>query len=66
MFAMRLAREVAHTVDVDGMLAGMTPQQFDEWVAVFSIWHSSDSDDTEPAKGDLLSSLGAMRKLTGV
>ena len=63
---MRLAREVAHTVDVDGMLAGMTPQQFDEWVAAFSIWHSSDPDDTESAKGDLLNSLDAMRKLTGV
>lgn len=31
MIAMRLAEHVAHTVDVDGMLAGMTPEQFDEW-----------------------------------
>ena len=29
---MKLARTVAQTVDVDGMLARMTPQQFDEWM----------------------------------
>jgi len=31
MIALRLAEHVAHTVDVDGMLDGMTPEQFDEW-----------------------------------
>lgn len=31
MIALRLAEHVAHTVDVDGMLESMTPEQFDEW-----------------------------------
>lgn len=31
MTALRLAEHVAHTVDVDRMLDGMTPKQFDEW-----------------------------------
>jgi hypothetical protein len=30
---MRLAEHVAHTVDVDGMLDSMSPEQFDEWCA---------------------------------
>jgi hypothetical protein len=30
---MRLAEHVAHTTDVDGMLAAMTPEQFNEWCA---------------------------------
>jgi len=30
---MRLAEHVAHTVDVDGMLSQMTPEQFAEWIA---------------------------------
>jgi len=33
MTAMRLAEHVAHTVDVDGMLESMSPEQFDEWCA---------------------------------
>ena len=33
MTAMRLAEHVAGTVDVDGMLESMTPEQFDEWCA---------------------------------
>ena len=33
MTAMRLAENVAHTIDVDAMLNEMTPQQFDEWHA---------------------------------
>ena len=31
MTALRLAEHVAHTVDVDGMLDGMTHEQFNEW-----------------------------------
>jgi len=31
MIAFDLAEHVAHTVDVDGMLDRMTPEQFDEW-----------------------------------
>ena len=34
---MRLAEHVAHTVDVDTMLMGMTPRQFDEWCAKDAI-----------------------------
>ena len=30
-FALHLARTVERTVDVDGMLERMTPEQFDEW-----------------------------------
>jgi hypothetical protein len=35
--ALRLARHVEHTIDVDGMLDRMTHQQFAEWVAYDSI-----------------------------
>jgi len=34
---MKLARTVAHTTDVDGMLDSMTPQQFSEWLAMYTI-----------------------------
>lgn len=34
---MFLARTVAHTVDVDGMLARITPEQFNEWLALYNI-----------------------------
>lgn len=29
---MKLAEEVAHTLDVDGMLDSIEPWQFDEWI----------------------------------
>lgn len=44
------------------MLASMTPQQFDEWVAAYRIWNPTDD---EP-KGDIKTALDTMRKLTGV
>lgn len=34
---MLLARTVAHTTDVDAMLATMTPREFAEWVAMYHI-----------------------------
>ena len=61
---MLLAKEVAHTTDVDGMLAGMTPQQFDEWVIIWKIWHPPGDEEANP--GDPVKALDAMRKLTGV
>ena len=44
---MHLARTVAHTVDVDAMLEGMEPWQFEEWVALYVMkpW----GDDWEQA-----------------
>ena len=35
---MYLAAHVAHTTDVDAMLATMTPHEFDEWMSVLRIW----------------------------
>ena len=35
---MYLAAHVAHTTDVDAMLAGMTPGEFDEWMIVLRVW----------------------------
>lgn len=34
---MKLAEEVAHTLDVDGMLDSIEPWQFDEWIAWYVI-----------------------------
>ena len=61
---MLLAKEVAHTTDVDGMLAQMTPQQWNEWVVIYKIWNPT--DEGEPAKGNIGSALDTMRKMTGV
>jgi hypothetical protein len=62
-----LARTVAHTVDVDGMLGGMTPQQFDEWMAMFTIrpWGIEPTVEVEEPQS-LDDSLNAMRRLAGV
>ena len=52
---MRLAEHVAHTTDVDGMLASMTSQQFDEWCAkdlIEPIGHAGTHD--------ILAMIGAM------
>lgn len=57
---MWLAKEVAHTVDVDGMLDSMTPEQFQEWAVMVRIWNPEDKKDKQP------SSLDAMRQLAGV
>ena len=59
---MMLARYVAKTTDVDGMLHSMTPEQFNEWVAMFSIWNAGETED----KPSLEDSLKAMRGLAGV
>jgi hypothetical protein len=63
-----LARTVAHTVDVDGMLDGMTPQQFDEWMAMFTIrpWGIEPAIEAEEKPDNLDDSLNAMRRLAGV
>ncbi len=62
---MILARTVAHTVDVDGMLHAMTPQQFDEWQTMYVIrpWGIELADEPQEKK---TSSLDAMRSLAGV
>jgi hypothetical protein len=57
-----LAKEVAHTVDVDGMLDSMTPRQFKEWAAMVKIWQA-DSETEEEKKP---SALATMRQLAGV
>jgi hypothetical protein len=43
LFALRLAANVAHTTDVDGMLESMTPQQLAEWRAYDQIEPISDA-----------------------
>ncbi len=58
---MWLARYVEHTVDVDGMLNGMEPRQFQEWAAMVKIWNPTEkSEDKKP------SALATMRAMTGV
>ncbi len=57
---MWLAKEVAHTVDVDGMLNGMTPEEFQEWAAMVKIWHPEEEGDKKPT------ALASMRGLAGV
>jgi len=61
---MLLARTVAKTVDVDGMLAGMTPQQFDEWMVAFSIWN--EPDDGQANHGNLSDALATAKQMAGV
>jgi hypothetical protein len=58
---MKLAREVAHTTDVDGMLDRMAPEQFSEWLAMYSIWESPPEEPENKPGG-----LAAMRQLIGV
>lgn len=62
---MMLARDVAHTVDVDGMLASLTPQQFDEWIVMFNIWQEQRGDG-EQQRPSLQQSLATFRGLAGV
>lgn len=56
---MRLAREVEHTLDVDGMLDRIGPEQFNEWLAMYRIWEP-ETEDQKP------SGLAAMRSMIGV
>ncbi len=57
---MWLAKEVAHTVDVDGMLEQMEPRQFKEWAAMFRILNPPPESENKE------SSLDTMRRLAGV
>ena len=63
-----LARTVAHTVDVDAMLASMTPAEFDEWLAMYAIrpWGIEPPTEPEKPESDLKTSLNAMRGMTGM
>jgi hypothetical protein len=63
---MKLARTVEHTVDVNGMLDRMTPEQFNEWLAEYKIepWGIEPVlQEDEPAKP---SGLAAVRQRIGV
>jgi hypothetical protein len=44
---LRLAREVAHTLDVDAMLDSIEPWQFDEWMAEYVIEYGEDKPSLE-------------------
>lgn len=58
---MYLAAHVAHTTDVDAMLATMTPADFDEWMAVLRVWGVlGTSDESKP------DSLSVFRNMTGL
>lgn len=59
---MTLAKEVAHTVDVDAMLDSIEPQQFDEWVAYYKIVGLLDTGE----ENSLEQSLKTFRGLAGV
>lgn len=63
---MLLARTVAHTTDVDGMLHGMTPDQFNEWLAMYRVrpWGIEIQPDEENASQS--SSLATFRGMAGV
>ena len=58
---MFLARTVAKTTDVDGMLDRMTPQQCDEWAAMYRIrpWAMEPEPEQKP-EGDSLSTFQRM------
>lgn len=58
--AFYLARHVAHTTDVDGMLAAMTPQQFNEWLAVLMCWGILGSEEASDEH-----SLATFKQLAG-
>lgn len=62
---MILARTVAHTVNVDGMLEQMEPRQFDEWMAAYITrpWGIEPAVESDERPVD---SLTAMRRMTGV
>jgi hypothetical protein len=61
---MWLARTVAKTVDVDGMLANMTPQQFDEWMVAFALW--DEPVGSESPRGNLGEALATAKQMAGV
>jgi hypothetical protein len=59
-----LAKEVEHTVDVDGMLDRMTPKQFAEWCIMHKIWDEQSKAEDKPEP--LENSLEVMRRMAGV
>ena len=61
---MLLARTVAHTTDVDAMLATMTPREFAEWVIMYNIrpWGIELPIDGEEQQ---TASLDAFRSMAG-
>jgi len=61
---MLLARTVAHTLDVDGMLATMAPRQFDEWLAMWRLQHWGIEPQLGEA-GEQKSSLDTFKGLAG-
>ncbi len=65
---MFLARTVEHTVDVDGMLARMTPEQFKKWVAMYSIrpWGVEMQVEDDKPQSSLADSLNVFRQQAGI
>lgn len=61
-----LAREVEHTVDVDGMLDRMTPEQFEKWRIMYKIWDEQAKAAGEPQPSDDPLNMKAMQRLAGV
>lgn len=55
---------VAGTVHVDEMLSTLTPKQFKEWVAFYSIELGAVADDKPESSLD--SSMNAARRMAGV
>lgn len=63
---MMLARTVEHTVDVDGMLERMTPEQFDEWMVLYTIEPWGIEPAIESEEQPKASSLTTVRAMIGV
>ena len=64
---MFLARTVAHSTDVDGVLDSMTPEQFNEWLAAYSIQPWAIEPAIEEEKPNSISdSLTTGRRMAGV
>lgn len=61
-----LAKEVEHTVDVDGMLDRMDPKLFAEWCIMHKIWDEQANAAGEPQQSDDPLNMNAMRRLAGV
>lgn len=63
---MKLARTVAHTTDVDGMLDRMHPEQFSEWMVEYKIEPWGLEPFIEEGETEKPSQLAAMRARIGV